>query len=147
MIMKNNGRKQQQRLMAEINITPFTDVVLVLLIIFMVATPFIFQASMKIQPPKAARADASVEKIGIAVNAQGEIFMGDEQVDLQTLHERLLTEASTRPDAAVVINGDREVKYERVIRVLDTVVRAGFRNTALGVELDKSLEKEDAGAP
>ena len=78
-------RMRKSKLMAEINITPFTDVVLVLLIIFMIATPFIYQSSMRVQLPQASKSEETSRDIIITINAQGDIFLEDAKVDLDTL--------------------------------------------------------------
>jgi biopolymer transport protein TolR len=70
-------RTKTPKLMAEINITPFTDVVLVLLIIFMIATPFIYQSSMKVQLPQATKSAETSRDVIITINAEGDIFFQD----------------------------------------------------------------------
>jgi biopolymer transport protein ExbD len=130
-------RIRKSKLMAEINITPFTDVVLVLLIIFMIATPFIYQSSMKVQLPQASKSEETSRDIIITINAQGEVYLEDEKVDLDTLKDRLTTIVESKPDASVIINGDKNVKYDSVIQVMDVMTRSGVKNPGLGVELKK----------
>ena len=123
--------------MAEINITPFTDVVLVLLIIFMIATPFIYQSSVKVQLPKASKSEESSRDIMINVNAQGEVFLDDTKLDLETLKYRLMARVKSKPDACVIINGDKNVRYDAVIQVMDVLTQSGVKNPGLGIELKK----------
>mgnify|MGYP005854760487 CR=1 FL=1 len=99
------------RLMAEINITPFTDVVLVLLIIFMIATPFIYQSSMKVQLPKASKSEETSRDIIITINAQGEVFLEDTKLELEALKYKLRAMMKAKPDTFVIINGDKNVKF------------------------------------
>ena len=68
---------RKTKFMAEINITPFTDVVLVLLIIFMIATPFIYQSSIKVQLPQASKSEETSRDIIININARGDVFLED----------------------------------------------------------------------
>jgi biopolymer transport protein ExbD len=89
--------RRSSKLMAEINITPFTDVVLVLLIIFMIATPFIYQSSVKVQLPKASKSEESSRDIMININAQGEVFWEDTKLDLETLKYRLTARVKNKP--------------------------------------------------
>ena len=124
-------------MMAEINITPFTDVVLVLLIIFMIATPFIYQSSMKIQLPKASKSAETSRDIIITINARGDIFLDDEKVDLNGLKYKLRTMIKDKPDVSVIINGDKNVKYDSVIQVMDVLTQSGVKNPGLGIELKK----------
>jgi len=123
--------------MAEINITPFTDVVLVLLIIFMIATPFIYQSSVKVQLPKASKSEESSRDIMININAQGEVFLDDTKLDLETLKYRLMARVKSKPDASVIINGDKNVRYDAVIQVMDVLTQSGVKNPGLGIELKK----------
>jgi TonB system transport protein ExbD (group 2) len=123
--------------MTEINITPFTDVVLVLLIIFMIATPFIYQSSMKVQLPQASKSEETSRDIIISINADGEIFLDDEKVDLDALKDKLTAIVQSKPDTSVIINGDKNVKYDSVIQVMDVLTRSGVKNPGLGIELKK----------
>jgi biopolymer transport protein TolR len=124
-------------LMAEINITPFTDVVLVLLIIFMIATPFIYQSSMKVELPQASTSEEASRDIIITVNAQGDVFLEDAKVDLETLKYKLMAMMRSKSDASVIVNGDKNVKYDSVMQVMDTLTRSGVKNPGLGIELKK----------
>jgi TonB system transport protein ExbD (group 2) len=123
--------------MAEINITPFTDVVLVLLIIFMIATPFIYQSSLKVQLPKASKSEEASRDLIITINAQGEVFLEDKKLDLDTLKFRLTAMVKRKPDTTVIINGDKNAKYDSVMQVMDVLTRSGVKNPGLGIELKK----------
>jgi len=123
--------------MAEINITPFTDVVLVLLIIFMIATPFIYQSSVKVQLPRASKSEESSRDVMININAQGEVFLEDTKLDLETLKHRLTARVKNKPDTSVIINGDKNVRYDAVIQVMDVLTQSGVKNPGLGIELKK----------
>jgi biopolymer transport protein TolR len=129
--------RRSSKLMAEINITPFTDVVLVLLIIFMIATPFIYQSSVKVQLPKASKSEESSRDIMININAQGEVFLEDTKLDLETLKLKLTARVRNKPDASVIINGDKNVRYDAVIQVMDVLTQSGVKNPGLGIELKK----------
>jgi biopolymer transport protein ExbD len=130
-------RRRKSKLMAEINITPFTDVVLVLLIIFMIATPFIYQSSMKVQLPQASKSEETSRDVIININAQGDVFLEDAKIDLDTLKSKLSAMVMRRPDTTVIINGDKNVKYDSVIQVMDVMTRSGVKNPGLGIELKK----------
>ena len=130
-------RMKRPKLMAEINITPFTDVVLVLLIIFMIATPFIYQSSLKVQLPKALKSEEISRDIIITINAQGEVFLEDARVDLETLRYKLTAKVKGKPDTSVIINGDKNVRYDSVIQVMDVLTRSGVKNPGLGIESKK----------
>jgi len=130
-------RMRKSKLMAEINITPFTDVVLVLLIIFMIATPFIYQSSMKVQLPQASKSEETSRDIIITINAHGDVFLDDAKVDLDTLKYKLLAATRSKPDTSVIINGDKNVRYDSVIQVMDVLNRSGVKNPGLGIDVKK----------
>lgn len=130
-------RDRPAKLMAEINITPFTDVVLVLLIIFMVATPFIYQSSMRVQLPRASRSAETSRDVIINITAQGEVFLEDKKVDLEVLKAKMETLVQRHPDISVIVNGDRDVRYDAVIQVMDVLMQAGVKSAGLGIELKR----------
>ena len=130
-------RMKRSKLMAEINITPFTDVVLVLLIIFMIATPFIYQSSMKVQLPQGSKSEENPRDIIVTINSQGNVFLDDVKLDLNTLKYKLSMMVKSKPDATVIINGDKEVKYNVVMQVMDVLNQSGVKNPGLGIELKR----------
>ena len=130
-------RMGRSKLMAEINITPFTDVVLVLLIIFMIATPFIYQSSMKVQLPKASKSEETSRDIIITINAQGDVFLEDKKVGLETLKYKLRAMMRSKSDTSVIVNGDKNVRYDSVIQVMDVLTQSGVKNPGLGIELKR----------
>ena len=121
--------------MAEINITPFTDVVLVLLIIFMIATPFIYQSSMMVELPQASMPEEKSQDIVITINAQGNVYLDDEAVELDALQQRITSMIKNEPDLSVIVNGDKDVRYNAVIQVMDVLKQSGVTNPGLGIEL------------
>lgn len=123
--------------MAEINITPFTDVILVLLIIFMIATPFIYQSSTKVELPQASASEETSKDLIVTINAQGEIFVDEAKTDLNSLKYKLMAKVRGKPNLSVIINGDKNVKYDSVIKVVDLLNQSGIKHTALGIELKK----------
>ena len=130
-------RVKKTAILSEINITPFTDVVLVLLVIFMIATPFIYQSSMDVQPPQVSKASSSQESVPdivVTINDSGEVFLDNAQVDLTTLRTKLRAAVQGKPDTSVIVNGDRNTRYDAVIQVLDVLTQAGVRNPRLGIE-------------
>jgi biopolymer transport protein TolR len=132
-----NRKARKPKIMAEINITPFTDVVLVLLIIFMIATPFIYQSSMNVELPQASTSEETTRDVIVTINAQGEVFLDNKKMDLNTLKIRLSAAVRSKPDTSVIINGDKNVRYDAVVQVMDVLTRAGVKNPGLGIELKK----------
>ena len=132
-----NRPGKSRKLMAEINITPFTDVILVLLIIFMIATPFIYQSSTKVQLPKASTSQETSKDAIVVINARGEVFIDDAKVDLDSLKLKLSRKVREKPGLSVIVNGDKNVRYDSVIGVLDILNQLGIKNAGLGIELKK----------
>jgi biopolymer transport protein ExbD len=118
-------------LMAEINMTPFVDVMLVLLIIFIVTLPVI-QHSVKIELPKAASSasNSKPETIQVSIDAKGQIFWNTTQVTLDEYIVKAKQAASQEPIPEVNLRADRRVKYDSVAQVLSASKRNGL--TKLG---------------
>jgi len=124
------------KIMAEINITPLTDVVLVLLIIFMIATPVLLQPGIKVDLPKAKAAEANTEKnLTITISQNGEIYLDDQRVEFTRLKYEIAQRLRDNPGMAVIVKGDKEVRYETVVKVIDAAKQSGAKKFALGVEL------------
>ena len=122
--------------MAEINITPFTDVVLVLLVIFMITTPLMLQPGIKLKLPNVKTAETdSGKSINIVVDAAGRIFLNDKPAQISELKSAIATRLTANPDIPVIVKADKEVKYDEVIKVIDAAKQAGAKRFSLGVEL------------
>jgi biopolymer transport protein TolR len=125
-------------LIAGINITPLTDVVLVLLVIFMIATPLLIRSEIKVNLPRTAAADAAAQKsIILTVDAAGSVFVDGGRVALGQLASALTAALRTRPNSSVIIMGDRDVRYDLVVRVLEIARTAGVNRLSLAVEVKK----------
>ena|SRR3989338_5848842 len=135
-------RPRSQKLVSEINITPFTDVILVLLIIFMVATPLIFHSSVKIQLPQSSSRQDPIEKpqdINITINGKGEVFLENNlyslRFDLEVLKFKLSSLAKKSKDPSIIISADKEVRYDFVMKVIDLATQVGFQRVVLALEV------------
>ncbi|MDQ3263217.1 MAG: protein TolR [Myxococcota bacterium] len=118
--------------MSEINVTPMVDVMLVLLIIFMVTAPLI-QQGVKVNLPeaKAAPVEASDKKLVLSVDAQQRVFIGDAQVALVELEEKLRANAKAQQDKEVYLHADRTIPYGIVVEVMAAAQRAGVHNVGM----------------
>jgi biopolymer transport protein ExbD len=134
-------RARSQRLVAEINITPFTDVILVLLIIFMVSTPMIFRSSIQVQLPQAVTKQEPPRNINLTINSSGEVFLEGTKYniryDLEVLKFKLSSLAKDVGDSSVTIDGDRDVKYDFVVKVIDVASQIGIKHIVLATELKR----------
>jgi biopolymer transport protein TolR len=125
--------------MAEINMTPFIDVMLVLLIIFMVAAPLL-ATGVPIDLPQTAAKPINVDQkpVTIAVDTQGRVFLNDDEVQPQDLASRLSTLVSTGgPEQRIYVRGAKDVNYGRVAEVMSLITAAGFKKVALITEPDQ----------
>ena len=129
-------RDEQDDVMGDINVTPLVDVMLVLLIIFMVATPMLHQGIQVALP----RADARnlplkvQDPLVLSINRDGEVFLRDARVPLAELGDRIKDRLAGRPDDTVFLKGDRGVPYGRVIEVLDRLHRSGIVHVGMVTE-------------
>ena len=133
-------RKYRERagLIAGINITPFTDVVLVLLVIFMIATPLLIRSEIKVNLPRTAAADAAAQRtIVVTIDAVGSVYVDGVRVALAQLAPALSSTLKKRPNAPVIIMGDRDVRYALVVRVLEIARTSGVNKLSLAVEVKK----------
>lgn len=121
--------QQDDGLMAEINMTPFVDVMLVLLIIFIVTLPVI-QHSVKIELPKAVSKanDPKPEAIQLTIDAQGQIFWNTSQISLDEFENKAKEASSQSPQPQINLRADKSVVYEKVAQVLASSKRAGLTN-------------------
>jgi biopolymer transport protein TolR len=136
------GRRRHQRrpVMAEINVTPMVDVMLVLLIIFMVSAPLLtVGVPINLAQSRAKSTDVNKEPLIISVNSQGQIYLQNSEIRIEDLVKKLtaLTEAGAGTNEAIVFRGDKEVKYGVAARVLGRLNEAGFRNVLLLTEIEQ----------
>jgi biopolymer transport protein TolR len=132
----NSKNHKKNPIISEINITPFVDVLLVLLIIFMVAAPMM-TSSVNIELPKGT-ADAVNEKIqpiSISVKFDGTIFLQDEAIKLNSLNRKLLEISGNNLSNKIYVRADKNLDYGRVMEVVKTVSLAGFNQVVLATEL------------
>ncbi len=131
-------RRGSYKPLSEINVTPFVDVMLVLLIVFMITAPLLtVGVPVDLPKTKAKSIAESEEPLVISVNAEGVIFIQDTEVDLESLVPRLRAITTNKPDTRIYMRGDKSVNYGRVMEVMGTVHVAGFARVAMVTELPK----------
>ncbi len=130
--MSSGGGGHGRTTLSEINVTPMVDVMLVLLIIFMVTAPLI-QQGVKVNLPetRAAPVEASDKKIVISVDINKRVFIGDVEVKLEDLEEKLKTNAKAQADKELYLHADRALPYGIVIEVMASAQRAGVTNVGM----------------
>lgn len=113
--------------MAEINMTPLVDVMLVLLIIFIITLPVINHA-VKVELPKASsqKNDVKPESVNLSISGKGQVFWNNSPIDLETLSIYAQNAAKKNPQPEVQLRADKNVRYESVAQVLSTAKRSGL---------------------
>jgi len=122
----------------EINITPLTDVFMVLLVIFMVAAPMMIQSAIRVDLPQVSREGPSPEAgILVTLTRKNQIYLDDQLVpepQLEHLKHWVAGKLAKNPNRRVIVNGDRSVLHGQYIEVVDAVQQAGAKFIGMGVE-------------
>src|SRR4051795_47095 len=135
------GRRSRRKpVMAEINVTPMVDVMLVLLIIFMVSAPLLtVGVPLDLPQTQAKSLDQDKNPLTLSVNLKGQVFLNDNEIALNDLATKLkaITDARGGLDERICVRGDRKVDYGTVMKVMGRLSAAGFRRVALVTEVDQ----------
>ena len=129
--------------MSEINVTPFVDVMLVLLVVFMITAPLL-TVGVPIDLPKASASNlqGNEEPLTVSISDKGEIFLQETLVGAEELVARLLAIAENRTSRRIFVRGDRTVDYGAVMTVMSRLNAAGFNKVALVTEAPQSQAKK-----
>ena len=133
-------RGRRKAVMAEINVTPMVDVMLVLLIIFMVSAPLLtVGVPLDLPQTQAKSLDQDKNPLTLSVNLKGQVFLNDAEIAMDDLVPKLkaITDARGGPDERIFVRGDKKVDYGTVMRVMGRLSAAGFRRVALVTEVDQ----------
>ncbi|HSN85741.1 MAG TPA: ExbD/TolR family protein [Thermoanaerobaculia bacterium] len=137
-----NGNGDEDPVMADINVTPLVDVMLVLLIIFMITAPMLHQG-IEVALPRAEAQNLRMrteDPLILSIDRGGAVYLKDSPVDIADLVGQLKGLMSERGDDSVFLEGDRDVPYGLVIEVLDTLHRGGIVH--VGMVTDRMAEKD-----
>jgi biopolymer transport protein TolR len=142
--VRNKGRRGRRgvpryRAMAEINMTPFIDVILVLLIIFMVAAPLL-ATGVAIDLPRTKAAALNIEQkpISVAVDDRGSVYVMDQPVQVTGLADKLKEVATSGIDERIYVRGANQVNYGRIAEVMSVITAAGYKKVALVTNPNKN---------
>ncbi len=147
-IGNGNGRRSRRRPMAEINVTPLVDVMLVLLIIFMVTAPLL-TSGVNVDLPKAnaSPVNQDAKPITVSIDAAGEVYLADAKVDLPALVTKLQALSQNNVDRRIFVRGDKAVSYGRIMQIMSTITQGGFTKVALLAEQTGSTAAPAEQAP
>ena len=144
--MTSNGN--HNRFMSDINVTPFVDVVLVLLIIFMVTAPMMMQGVNVSLPPTTSESLPSKENhIVVTVDSNNLVYINDYNVTLDFLKEKLIKIFEGRSDSEVYLRADKGIPYGLVVRVMSEIKGAGIERLGMVTEpiIDVNKKKKANG--
>ena len=132
------GRRRVYRPMSDINVTPFVDVMLVLLVVFMVTAPLLTVAVPLDLPKTEARSiNQDKEPLVVSIDQIGTVYLQENRTELEDLVGKLKAITGTNPDARIFVRGDKSVSYGRIMEVMGTISSAGFNKVALVAELPR----------
>ena len=130
-VRQRHGRSTRP-VMSEINVTPFVDVMLVLLIIFMVTAPLLTVGVPVDLPDSGARAlPGDDEPLSVTIQADGTVYLQESEIEIDELVPRLLAVTENNPEARIFVRGDKAIFYGRVMEVMGALNTAGFNNVGL----------------
>ena len=134
----SKSRSRSRSLMSEINVTPFVDVMLVLLIVFMVSAPML-TVGVPVNLPN-SDADSlpdDKEPLTLSINSLGEIFIQDTKIGFNELIPKLLAVSKNRTDTRIYVRGDKSINYGRVMEIMGKLSGSGFSKVALLSEIKR----------
>ncbi|MCH2533524.1 MAG: biopolymer transporter ExbD [Bdellovibrionales bacterium] len=123
---------------AEINIVPFVDIILVVLIIFMVTTPFIMKPSLNVQLPEAGSGEETApSKFSISISKSGEYALNGEPMSVEDIKKQAQTQSADNPNIQAIISADKDVPHGNVVSAIDAVKSGGIKRFAITIEKKK----------
>ena len=125
-------RSSKKEPISEINVTPFVDVMLVLLIIFMVTAPLL-TVGVQVDLPETS-ADTlpeETEPLTLTINAKGEIFIQETKVEYEKIIPKIMAVSNNRTDTRIFVRGDKTINYGRVLEIMGMLSGSGFTKVAL----------------
>jgi biopolymer transport protein ExbD len=129
--------KDAEDVISEINVTPFVDIVLVLLIILMVTSAQIVRSALRVELPHAASGGETVDStLNIVITKEGDMYLDGSLTTEEQLIASIQREMRTNEKVQAVIAADKGVVYGRVVHVIDVVKSNGIRSFALNIERD-----------
>ena len=131
-------RSSEKEPISEINVTPFVDVMLVLLIIFMVTAPLL-TVGVQVDLPETS-ADTLPEEnepLTLTINAKGEVFIQETKIEFNNIIQKILAVSKNRTDTRIYVRGDKTINYGRVLEIMGMLSGSGFTKVALISEPSK----------
>ncbi|MDJ0764633.1 MAG: biopolymer transporter ExbD [Myxococcota bacterium] len=137
-MMAGGIRHDDDEIITDINVTPFVDVSLVLLVIFMVTATYIVAQSIPVDLPEAGTGEDVVTTFAITLTTDGQLYLDGEKVDEPRLRSEIQKSRDKNDDVRVVIAADKAVQHGRVVRVIDLVRKEGVAKFAINIESEET---------
>jgi biopolymer transport protein ExbD len=134
MAFANLKQRAKSPIMSEINITPLTDIFLVLLIIFMVSSAAMVESGAKISLPEVDNTSAQPREITVSVTSADEIYVNNQPTSMDQVEGVLRGLVSANPDVPVVLEGDKEVLFGEAVKILSIAQKAGAAQVAIAAQ-------------
>lgn len=125
-------------IVAEINITPLTDIFLVLLIIFMITSSAMIESGGKVNLPKAVATKSEARGTTVTLTPKHEIYVNQKKVSEENLEPALKDALNTSADKTVILRGDRDVLFGDTVKVMSIIKRAGASEIAIAAEAERT---------
>lgn len=133
------GSSSDDDYVAGINVTPLVDVVLVLLVIFLMTAPVLYQSAIKVQLPKAKTGqDRKKSPLEFTISKEGEIRLGKEKVTVEQIGSKVTSAMKEDPELTAVISADEATTHGTVVKVMDALRQAGLYRFALNVDSESA---------
>jgi len=132
-----DGNDENPEIMAEINITPLTDIFLVLLIIFMITSSAMVESGGKVNLPKAVATQSEARGTTVTLTPKHEIYVNQKKVGEESLEATLKDALNTSPDKTVILRGDKDVLLGETVKVMSIIKRAGASEIAIAAEAER----------
>ncbi len=121
----------------ELDLTPMLDVVFILLIFFIVTTSFVKETGIDINRPSATTAEKKSQgNILIAINADGDIWIDNREIDIRAVRANIQTLKARYPQSSVIIQSDKDARTGKLVKVMDQVRLAGVQNISIAASID-----------
>src|SRR3984885_1646136 len=133
-------RRRRRAVMSDINVTPFVDVMLVLLIVFMVSAPLLpVGVPLDLPQSQAKSLDQDRQPLTVSVNVKGQVFLQDSEIKIEDLVAKLkaVTDARGGADERIYVRGDKKVDYGTMMQVMGRLSAAGYHRVALVTEVEQ----------
>ncbi|MEK7867887.1 MAG: biopolymer transporter ExbD [Candidatus Omnitrophota bacterium] len=134
-----NRRSAKPKIVAEINITPLTDVAITLLLIFMITTPLILQSSIKVNLPEAASGKpfTNTRQINITVSSDNVMYIDNKLVTRKELISQVRMARRDNPELEVILFSDKMVRFKKIVSILDDLNEIGIKNLNIAAKVEQ----------